>query len=153
MSHLRQRLPLSVALRPSRLLDGAMAGLLAAVLAVALAAPSVAHAGAAGVVALVALAQWRSARAATGLRGLRAIERDGAGRWWLVQADRRRVAARLEAAPLVTRPLIVLRFASGGRRRVLALWPDSAERQALRRLRVALRTAAGGPQSVSSGGA
>jgi hypothetical protein len=130
-----------------------MAASLAAVLGVALAAPSVAYACAAGVVALVTLAQWRSARAATGKRGLRAIERDGAGRWWLVPAEGRRVAARLEAAPFVTGPLIVLRFASGGRRQVLALWPDSAEPQALRRLRVALRIAPGGPQAVSSGGA
>jgi hypothetical protein len=76
---------------------------------------------------------WWGKPAATALRW------DGSG-WLWIDAGGRHTALTLRHATL-WRGLILLRFrcAATGKNRVLALLPDSAERDALRRLRVHLR--------------
>ena len=156
MSGGRATLPVAVALRTSRLLDGAAVVMLLALLGVAVAAPSWPYALATCLAAVVLLMGWRAARSAVGAAAeIRLLERDSVSRWWLHLRGGGRVAARLDGTAFVTVPLVVLVFEVGGRRRSLVLLPDSGDRQCLRRLRVALRTAPGGgaPQSLSSGGA
>jgi hypothetical protein len=142
--------------RRSRLLDGFAGALLVAVLAVAFTAPSASFAGLALLLGVALVREWRAARAQTGPRAaVQRLERDGQGRWWLTLRSGARSVARLRGEPFVTTALIVIDLADGeGRCHRLALFPDSAEPQMLRRLRLALRTAASqGAQSDSPGGA
>lgn len=140
--HPKSRAPLHVALRPSRLGAAAAAALHLAAAVAALDAPVPwLAAGLLAVVALSARAAVRAWLRRTGRGAVRAFSRDGAGRWW-VEAGGDPVPAELAAPPVVTGPLVALSLRSGGARWDLVLLPDSADPDALRRLRAALRTGA-----------
>ncbi len=94
------------------------------------------------VVLASAVATTRGLRQCAQPEGARAIERDGAGRWWLETCAGERLEVALEGMPLVTPPLVAVSLRAAGRRWHLALFPDSAEIHELRRLRAVLRTAA-----------
>jgi hypothetical protein len=134
--------PLYVVLRPSRL-GATAAGVLHLLAALAaLNAPSAWLA--AGLLAVVAFSAWSAARGwlrRAGPRSVRAFARDGAGRWW-IEAGADPVEAELAAPPVVTGPLVALALRAGRVRWDLALLPDSADPEALRRLRAVLRTRA-----------
>ena len=89
--------------------------------------------------AVVTARNWRGCAKADGVR---AIERDGAGRWWLETCAGERVEVVLAGTPLVGQLLVAVPFSAGARRWHLALFPDSAESGPLRRLRAVLRTGA-----------
>jgi hypothetical protein len=132
-----------VTLRPSRI------GAALAIVVHALAALAALDAPDPWLAALLLLVVAASAAATTrGLRqcaradGARAIERDGAGRWWLETCAGERLEVALEGVPLVTPPLVAVSLRAAGRRWHLALFPDSAGTHELRRLRAVLRTAA-----------
>ena len=150
------RAPVVIVPQRSRLLDGFAGTLLVAVLAIAVAAPSVGYKVIALLLGAVLVREWRAARSLAGPgAAVRLLECDGHGQWWLSLRGGDRIEAGIVEAPFVTATLIVIDLADGeGRRHRFALFPDSAEPQALRRLRLALRTASGqGAQSTSAGGA
>jgi len=82
----------------------------------------------------------RNWRRCTRADAVRAIERDGAGRWWVETGAGERLEVVLASLPVISRPLVALSFRTDGRRWDLALLPDSAEPDQLRRLRAVLRT-------------
>jgi hypothetical protein len=139
--HRQSHTPLHLAPRPSRRLVVAVGVLHGLAATVAFSAPSPLLG--AGALVLVAVSGWavvrqwrhcaRSDAAAT-------LERDGAGRWWLETCAGERIEVGFAAPPVVSRPLVVLYLAAGRRRWNLVLAPDSVAPDALRRLRVALRT-------------
>ena len=156
MSGHRAQAPVVVVPRRSLLLDGFAGTLLVAVLAVAVGAPSARYTVIALLLGAVLVREWQAARSLAGPRAaVRMLERDGHGRWRLSLRSGERIEARLAGEPFVTATLIVIDLVDGeGRRHRFALFPDSANPQALRRLRLALRTAGGQwAQSDSAGGA
>jgi hypothetical protein len=139
--HHRIRQSVFVTLRPSRL------GAAFAIVIHALATLAALDAPGPWLTALLLLVVLASAAATTRrwrqcarADGARAIERDGAGRWWVETCVGERVEAALAAPPVVTRPLVALSLRAGGSRWDLVLLPDSADADALRRLRAVLRT-------------
>jgi hypothetical protein len=148
--------PVVIVPQRSRLLDGFAGTLFVAVLAIAVAAPPVGYKVIALLLGAVLVREWWAVRSLAGPgAALRMLERDGYGRWWLSLRGGDRIEACIVGAPFVTATLTVIDLADGeGRRHRFALFPDSAEPHALRRLRLALRTAGGqGAQSDSAGGA
>jgi hypothetical protein len=138
--HTKAHAPLYVALRPSRL--GAIAAGVVHVLAAVAALDAPSPWLAAGLLVVVALSAWSATRGwlrRAGSRTVRAFARDGAGRWW-VEAGADPVEAELAAPPVVTGPLVALALRAGGACWNLVLLPDSADPDALRRLRAVLRT-------------
>jgi len=139
--HPKAHRPLRVVPRPSRI------GAVVAVALHALAVPAALNAPdpwlSAGLLALVAVSAWatrRSWRGCAGAVGVRAFERDSSGRWWLEPCGGERLQVSVAGQPIVSRGFLVLSFGAEARRWEVALLPDSAEPEALRRLRAALRT-------------
>jgi hypothetical protein len=141
--HHKTHQPVFVTLRPSRI-GGTIAIVLHALAVLAaLDAPEPWLAAALLLVVLAsAVATARAWRGCARQDAVHAIERDGAGRWWVETGAGERVEAALAAPPVVTRSLVALSFRVDERRWDLALLPDSAAPDDLRRLRVALRTRA-----------
>ncbi len=140
--HHRSHQSLHVALRSSRI--GAAVALVLHSLAV-LAALDAPHPWLSVALLLVVLASaaatLRNRRGCPNNNGLRAIERDGAGRWWLTGCAGERIEVALAGTPLVSQLLVAVSLRAGARRWHLVLFPDSAEAYPLRRLRAVLRTA------------
>jgi hypothetical protein len=140
--HTRRHPLLHLSPRPSRILAAAVGLLHGLAAATALLAPNAILA--VGVLALVAASGWvavRRLRHCGTPHAVRAIERDGAGRWWLETCAGERVEVVPGAPPVVTLALVVLYLTAGTRRWQVPLLPDSESPERLRRLRVILRTA------------
>lgn len=140
--HTKAHQPLCVVLEPSRMGAAIAVVLHGLAIVAALDAPGPWLAG--GLLGLVLLSAWHSARhwRGGGAKGVRAIGRDGAGSWWLETGVGERLEVTLGGTPLVSRILIALSLSAGVRRWHLALLPDAAEPDSLRRLRAALRAGA-----------
>ena len=129
-----------VALRPSRI-GGTIAIVLHALAVFAALDAPEPWLGAALLLFVVAsaIATARAWRGCAQDDGARAIERDGAGRWWVETCAGKRVEVALGGTPLVSRWLVAVSLIAGPRRWHLALFPDSADADSLRRLRAVLR--------------
>ena len=139
--HQKTHPPLRVDLRPSRMGAGVAIVLHALAVIAALDAPGPWLAGVLLAVVLASAAvTMRRWRPGGGSEAIRAIERDGTGRWWVETGAGERLEAALGAPPVVSRPVVALSFRAGDRRWDVALLPDSAGPDQLRRLRAALRT-------------
>lgn len=129
--------PFVLALRPSRWLLAAWGVIVALLLALAWQLPPVAAclpvAGALAAVWSLAGDGWLPGR-----RRAVALQVDARGRLWLDDGQAR-LPAQVLPHTWLTQWLGVLALRVDGRERRLALWPDSADADALRRLRVYLR--------------
>jgi toxin CptA len=128
--------PFAVALRPSRLWLSLVLGALAGyVLLLALYLPARYLFS----VPLAAWLAWRAARANGWWRGAapQRLEIDPRGRLFLCQGGLRQEAEVLDDC-FVTPVLTVLNLKVAGKRRSVMLWPDSADAEARRLLRVYL---------------
>ena len=140
--HHKTHQPVHVTLRPSRIGAAVAAVLHALAVLAALDAPNPWLAALLLLIVLAsAAATARKARPCARADAARSIERDGAGRWWVETCAGERVEVALGGTPLVSRLVIAVSLTAGPRRWHLALFPDSAEPDPLRRLRAVLRTA------------
>jgi hypothetical protein len=127
--------------RPSRLQRGLAALLVAGAVLALLLAPWPLPVRAAAVLVLLAIAAATSRR--TGV-AVRALEWRGDGSWWqLAGGDADAVAPaarplRLRSARVIG-PLLALRFIADDQPLSVDLWPDSADADVLRRLRIRLQ--------------
>ena len=141
--HHRAHQPLRVVLRPSRI--GAAIAIVVHALATLAALDAPDPWLSAGLLLLVLASAGvtaRNGRGCTRPDAVRAIDRDGAGRWWLETCAGERLEVELAGTPLVSQLLVAVSLSAGKRRWDLALFADSAEPDPLRRLRAVLRTAA-----------
>jgi len=139
--HHRSHQSLYIALRSSRIGCAIAIALHALAVLAALDAPD--RWLSAGLLLLVLLSAWATLRRWRGCgrpEAVRTIERDGAGRWWIETCAGERLEVVLASLPVISRLLVALSFRTDGRRWDLALLPDSAEPDQLRRLRAVLRT-------------
>ncbi len=81
-----------------------------------------------------------------GPRAVRQVEHDGRGGWWLTTGDGERLEVVPAGTQTVTSWLVVIGLRTGRRRWSLPLAANSADANALRRLRVVLRAAGSGDQ-------